>query len=79
MSVKGKKAIQPLEHNEKMEALRAVIIGQCYEARDAAPCGCGLLEKGQVTQEVLDKVQMVIDEWTMVRENLKSLGCNGEE
>ena len=61
------------EHDEKMEALRQIIIGNCNQALSLLPCDCGDL-KNEITQEVLDAAQKLADNSVQVVVYLKSLG-----
>jgi hypothetical protein len=64
---------QEKEHAEKMETLRQIIIGNCYQALSLLPCDCGDL-KNEITQEVLDAAQKLADNSAQVVVYLKSLG-----
>jgi hypothetical protein len=60
-------------YEEKMEALRVIIIHSCESAISMAPCDCRDLEN-EITPGVMIKVQDVIDTWSRVRDYLLSLG-----
>jgi len=65
-------------HEERIEAQRQIIIGGCYQALSHCPCDCGDL-KGRVTQEVIDAMNKVIDNFTSKRNELLALGMEKKE
>jgi len=75
----GLEAHELKEYEDKVEEFCQLILGNAFKARELslADCGgspydCSILE-GSVPQEVIDKVQEVIDTWTSLRDHLLSL------